>query len=632
MKSKISEYYIFVCLGCTVVGILFAYYLPFWDDTIYFLFLLFPLLLLVVNAYKRFPLVVEICSFLCLIIFSFFYSYIELYPSDKDICIDDQSEHYIYILKIEKEFKTTSTRTQYNAQVYHLEQEAPVYSGRLLCDINKRITIQKFRSYHHCLVKAHYVEVESPILDDVFNYSSYLKNKGFGSGYLKVDSIIRIDSTVRKFDVVQDLTAIRKSFASFIDSRISDNDSKAIIKSLLFGDKTDFELSTIESLRSAGAIHFFCVSGFHVGIVYGLISWLFGLFPLPFRIKNYLRLFIISILLIVYAIICNLSPSVVRAVILLILFLTSDSMSRNTNGWLLFGLGIWIMLLISPLWLFDVGFQLSCSAVLGILIFYKPFQSMLCSRYKFLGKVLNVVSVSLAAQCGVLPILIYYFHSIPVYFILTNLIMVPLVTFLMFYTLGVLLIYWIPILNDLVFFSLDYVCKIPVYITTYISSLPQSEIKHIVLDRISLLFIDSLIVVLGLLFNKFTEKRAFVSFVFAVVLFVSFHYKSEKTIERIKYKNLLITMIYDNEKLFLISNQNLNAYYKLRYELKSFQKIHGINKCQILSPDDFLYVDSTFRLLKLQNYYCVEGDVFTMNGSFRHLHKQNLVFVEKNIE
>lgn len=171
------------------------------------------------------------------------------------------------------------------------------------------------------------------------------------------------------------------------------------------------EPATRAAFRSAGLAHLLCISGFHVALLVSAIGLL--LYPLRAgRRLNYLRLALIIAAVWVYAFIAGLQPSAVRAATMLTVMtaaLVGDRSHSTPNA---FGLTLAFILIISPYWLFSIGFQLSAAAVAGLMCFFgklNPFSP----RRHVLYNIGGLCVAPLAATLGVFPLLLLYFHSVP---------------------------------------------------------------------------------------------------------------------------------------------------------------------------------------------------------------------------
>jgi len=213
------------------------------------------------------------------------------------------------------------------------------------------------------------------------------------------------------------------------------------------------------------------VSGLHIGIILWIVSFL--LKPLE-RIKygKFLKTLSLIFLLWVFAFIAGLSASVVRAVTMFT-FIAVGMLFRRKNV-VEFSLisSMFLLLLIKPMFLFDVGFQLSYLAVFGIVYMQPKMYSLWKPTLRIVDFFWKLCTVSLAAQIGVLPLSIFYFHQFPALFLVSNLVIVPFLGIL--FTGGIVVIF-MSILNVLPQFIADFYGTIISCMNAFVSWISDRE-------------------------------------------------------------------------------------------------------------------------------------------------------------
>lgn len=207
--------------------------------------------------------------------------------------------------------------------------------------------------------------------------------------------------------------------------------SAGILSALILGDKQEVDDSTRNDFANTGVIHVLAVSGLHVGYVSLILITCFGLLRLPYHLK----MFSVIAGLIFYVGLTGGAPSVMRASIMASLMIIGGLLERKSDILNLLAAAAFIILLISPGQLQNLGFQLSFLAVLSIVTLFPVFKEWVSGlsilRNSGFGRmilgVLDLFLVSLAAQLGTLAITIYYFHKIPLVSLIANLVVVPLI-------------------------------------------------------------------------------------------------------------------------------------------------------------------------------------------------------------
>jgi len=211
---------------------------------------------------------------------------------------------------------------------------------------------------------------------------------------------------------------IRSALSDLIDDNLSP-ESGGIAKALLLGDKGSLSSETRNSFSNAGAMHVLAVSGLHVGIIMYLLMFVLGKFS---RLISKRFVLLISIGFVwIYAAVTGFSPSVMRAAFMFSVLVIGQMTSKRSSGLNTLFFSAFVLLLINPLFVYDIGFQLSYLAMLGIMMFYQPIAGLILIRQKGLKKLWEGTAIGIAAQLLTVPLTLYYFHQFPNYFMVSNL-------------------------------------------------------------------------------------------------------------------------------------------------------------------------------------------------------------------
>lgn len=212
---------------------------------------------------------------------------------------------------------------------------------------------------------------------------------------------------------------IRESCAVVLQRNLSP-ELASIAQALILGDKSLLSGEDRASFSNAGAMHVLAVSGLHVGIVVYLLLFFFELFP---RFFTRAQASVLALILVwMYAGVTGLSPSVQRAAFMFTLLVLGQVLGRKGDSLNLLFLSAFILLLIDPLLMYDIGFQLSYLAMIGILTLNREISTLLYVKNKVLRKAWEGTAVGIAAQVYTAPLSLYYFHQFPNYFALSNLV------------------------------------------------------------------------------------------------------------------------------------------------------------------------------------------------------------------
>ncbi len=255
-------------------------------------------------------------------------------------------------------------------------------------------------------------------------------------------------------------------------SNISQRNANLAI-SLLLGDKSKLDLDIKNSFSITGIAHILCVSGLHIGLILAfiqLITKFICLFGLRFY---YLREILLVIIAWLIALIIGCTPSSLRVALMFTIFILSKNLPIQTNSLNTLYCTAFLLLITDPLLLFDISFQLSFLAVLGILICV-PIIKKILSKHKtknFFNPIIQNATISLSAQAFTAPIIIYNFKTFPILFLLTNVIVVPFLGFVLISIIILILFVDIPILNAITSFLVEIELDVLIAIAKYVENL-----------------------------------------------------------------------------------------------------------------------------------------------------------------
>lgn len=319
---------------------------------------------------------------------------------------------------------------------------------------------------------------------DEFDYARYLIRKGIsGTGFVASGHWQFSECRKEKEGIATVLYRLAASYRTQIENlyrRLGiEGDELAVLSALTLGDKTDLSESVRESYSVAGVSHVLALSGLHIGLLYALAFFLLRPLLLGGKSGRVLRSLLLILLLWLFAFFTGLSPSVVRSAAMFSIWALADLCGRQSFSLNTLALTAWLMLLVRPVWLFDVGFQLSFAAVLSILLF-QPFLYRLCPVRHRAGTYLwGLVSVSVAAQLGTAPLVLFYFSRFSTHFLLTNLLVVPLVTLILYAAVVLLLLTPMSGLQAVAAVGLEKMLRMLNLLVRWVEQLPYASVDGI---------------------------------------------------------------------------------------------------------------------------------------------------------
>jgi len=367
-------------------------------------------------------------------------------------------------------------------------------------------------------------ENSHPINPHQFDYAAYLERKGIGgSAFAGADfTIIRNKekgwNLKNVFQILQ-----MKCLEIFNESGIDDKE-RSVLNALVLGYKSDLKPDTRAEFADAGVVHILAVSGLHVGIIFIVFQWFLNK-SLGARFV-YLQFGIILAVIWLYAGITGFSPSVLRASTMFSFIAFGTAGGKKGNTYNMLAASIILLLIVNPLIMKEIGFQLSYLAVIGIVFFHDIFKSLFWSRYWLIQRAWELFVVSVSAQIATAALSIYYFGQFPNYFFLSNLLVIPLATFSLYSGLLYLILHPIPIIGELIAFLADFILSSLTWVVSLFSSLPGSVSTGIHLNVLDVLTIYAFIILILLIRERPNRTRLRLAGLGVLILAASFIYKN----------------------------------------------------------------------------------------------------------
>ncbi|AMO20857.1 ComEC/Rec2 family competence protein [Flavobacterium columnare] len=332
--------------------------------------------------------------------------------------------------------KSTSTKQRYVISIQSVNQKP--CSGKIILNVNKegkknpRLIVGAV-----LLIRGMIHPIQSTLNPGQFDYASYLKKKNiYGQLYAEQEDFKVLKTSAK---------SIRYYTARFRDRIINTLQNNgfperelAVLTALVIGQQQGIDEHLIKKYQYAGVIHILSISGLHVGILYLLLDFILTVF-LKDKRYSLLKLFFLLLGLWGFAFVAGLAASVVRSTVMFSIIGIGASSKKQVNIYNTLAASVLIILIVQPAFLFDIGFQLSYLAVLSIV----SMQPIVIKLWNPSNQVLNffwkLFVVSLVAQIGTLPLSLYYFHQIPGLFFVANLLVIPLLEYIIM-PLGVLVV------------------------------------------------------------------------------------------------------------------------------------------------------------------------------------------------
>ncbi len=522
----------------------------------------------------------------------------------------NKKHHYTSINSIGQVPQTMLLRVdlQLRSSLYHHKFEAQLLQvngrktqGKILLNLIKDSIDPIVSVGIKILVRGPLDEINTPKNPYQFNYKKYLEKQYIynqvtvsNQDYLIIDSQpSTLNSLVDRF---------RKRVNHSLKDSGFQNDELSIINALLLGQRQEVSRELIEDYTKAGAIHILAISGLHVGIILWLLTLV--LKPLDY-LKNgkTLKLIIAIVSLWTFAFIAGLSPSVVRAVTMFTAVAVSLFGKRKSNIFNNLIISMFFLLLIHPIYLFDVGFQLSYLAVFFIVWLQPIIYRLWIPKFKVINYFWELFTVSIAAQLGVLPLSLYYFHQFPSLFFVTNLVVIPILGSIL--GLGLLVIFF-SLLNLLPEFLTTGFQKIIALMNQFIGWIAEQEAFLFQTISFSMVAMVSTYLLIIFCFRWMEQKsysrfrNALIAFLLLQSVFIYEKWVATSENEFIIFNRSRVTIVGKRTGNRLLLNhssgsfdtsENLVKSYMIGANVKSVRFIDSINK-NMFFKRNILLIDS----------------------------------------
>ncbi|MBL1211252.1 ComEC/Rec2 family competence protein [Geminocystis sp. GBBB08] len=443
-----------------------------------------------------------------------------------------------------------------------------------------------------------------PLNPGGFDFGGYLKREGIFAG-LSADSI-QMEKQGNWW--AQNLFNFRQRIIQ-THVRFLNVPYGSLVSSMVIGSRAvDLNLDLQNAFRTAGLAHTLAASGFHVSLLLGCIL------SLTQSYSPRIRLIIGLLSLLMYATLTGFFPSILRASFMGVTILIAIINDRSVKTYASLFLSAFILLLINPLWIWDLGFQLSFLATWGLIITLPA----IVNKLDFLPPTIaNLIAVPLAATIWTLPLQCYAFHRIPVYGILTNILATPLVIII---TLGGIFSAIVGVFIPLIGSTIAYILFIPTWLLINLvkisNKLPFSSLAVGEISLLSFLFAYGILVFIT--FNKWGQKNWLKLTLFSLILFIiPLIYQ--------KFNLIQVTVIASRDQpVIIVQNQtnhaviNLNDKNNVRFNIVAFLINQGINQLDlVLIPYD---ADNIRALDLLKQYINIKNISLREKEAIKSIH------------
>ena len=439
--------------------------------------------------------------------------------------------------------------------------------GQVACDNDVLLYINKdatnIRKGDVLLVGAEFTPIKNKHNPGEFDAEYYWKSRGIDvTAFACRDEISWIDE--KKSSIA---TRFLDGFSSYLQAALHDNlsgNDLAIAQALILGDKSLLDTEIKNAFTNTGAMHVLAVSGMHVGLIMYLFITVFGFFPRFITKKQ--ATWVVVIFLWIYALITGFSASVIRAVLMFTFVAVSQVSAKQYDSLNSLFLSAFVLLVLNPLYLLDIGFQLSYLAMVGIFLFYDKIEKLLQFRHARLKELWQGTALGFAAQLMTTGISLCYFHQFPNYFVLTNLGLMFFSTIIMGLGFLLFVIKWVPGLSKFIGIILGFSVFGMYWIVQQIEALPGAVAYGFSVPLRLVLVMMLLFIYLILYAEKRKQLLVGYSLYFLSVIFIVYERNANMTKSELCVFN-------HNQLVIALKNKNeIHCFYKSKPE--QVAKIH----------------------------------------------------------
>jgi competence protein ComEC len=514
--------------------------------------------------------------------------------------LSDSITYYEAIIDEEVQEKTKSYKAEVVVKRIFFNGKWTTATGRILLYIKKlpdSSSLQKYEYGDKIIVQGAPQRTLPPANPKTFDFEKYLAYQQIYHQQFVEPSSLRIIGNEPSNPILDVAIRVRRRADSALRKYIDGKDEYAIVTALVIGIKDNLDNAIRNTYSNTGAMHVLAVSGLHVGILLKILEWLFAWIKRKGKYGNWIFLSVVVIGLWFYAFVTGLSPSVLRAVLMFSLVAVAKTIQRNSNIYNTIAFSAFLILCYDPYLLLSVSFQLSYLAVIGIVYFYNKVYDLLHLEnilpklhpwvHKILDFVWSITCVSVAAQIGTFPIGMYYFHQFPVYFMLSNLVVIPLATWIFGGGLAIILVDFVPIgilayPNLLLGFLTKWAVWAQNWLLFAIEDLPYSVINGLHISLAEVLLIYSAIVYFSLLFVLRKFRYLIYTFILVLALSVAqfMEYFEQKTQSSFYIfnanKNLNLSILEGNQNMLIADSSLLYNDVQIRNQFYNYWASKGI--------------------------------------------------------
>ncbi|WP_312762278.1 ComEC/Rec2 family competence protein [Epilithonimonas sp.] len=466
------------------------------------------------------------------------------------------------IFELDKKLNSNEKNRKYYVEILDVSdlKQKENFPFKTVISIPKDVEALDFMHYYKAEVYIH--QPEEIKNDFQFDYKKYLARQDvYFQAYLPND----VQKTEKKSILFEDkIKRKRLDILNQINHSSLSPKIQEFLKGIILADRTEMDAETVKDFNQTGLVHLLAISGSHMVIIFWLTLLIFNqILPVKFRKIS----IVLSILLIwTFAIFIDYGSSVMRSCLMITCYYFMVLLQRKSDLLHSLALSAFILLIFDSNQLFDVGFQLSYVAVLGIWWLTNPIKNLFRKpRFKAEKVFYEISAMTFAAQIATLPLAIYYFHQFSFVSIIANLLIIPLSEVIIVSSLLIVILIAFGFSNiPVIYKGFDVFVEYILKLIHWFSSLESLMMRNISLNIFELSILLLVIYFLKFLIKDFFNPKNLLRFGFCLLTFfvvrISFNlyqYNKEEMLVHGFYKEKIIS-IKDKDQVVFWMKENKN--------------------------------------------------------------------------
>lgn len=431
-------------------------------------------------------------------------------------------------------------------------------------------------------------ETQPPQNPGEFNYKRYLAFQHIHHQvYVRKDELFKLEGN-DGHPIIHLIIDMQNYFAATLQNYLKSANEMAVAKALLYGYDDDIDEETVQAYAHTGTLHVLAVSGMHVGLIFMVVTKLL----LFMDKRRYARWFKIGIQLLVlwtYSLLCNMSPSILRATVMFSFIVIANGVNRPSNIYNTLAASAFFLIASDANIIGNVGFQLSYMAVLGIVGLQPFIYNWYTANGNFMDQIWKITSVSIAAQLSTSPIGLLYFHQFPNCFLFSNLFIIPLTTIILYGCIILVLLSFIPFLAGILGWLLWLFILFTNELVKWVEKIPYAYVEgiQISISQSILLYLILATLIGYLLFYHRVYLKLLLVMVLIYVSIVSYtriEQSHQHALTVFRVNNHFAMRILSGTQSYLFADDSLMMDKdKIRFHLQQHYWNHGIKHEKIVS-------------------------------------------------